>query len=154
MKLNITLSIVIDKPVREVFERFADPEFNTAIEPGSQGATLVSGQPFTQGMEWRLALDTPWGGTMHQTQRFPEFHPPDWFRIELEQTGFSGYEDESFKHTADGKVEVTWDAHWDVRWWLVPVYPLLRRMVRTGAEHWLELMKEAIESGHDPREKA
>lgn len=154
MKMRVVLSTAIHKPIREVFERFADPEFNTAVDPNSEGAKLIEGKAFSQGAVYRLSLKAPFGGSMEQIQTFTEYEAPDRFTIALEQKGFSGIEIETFEGRDDGAVNVTWDARWDLSWWMVPLYPLVRWKVKSGAELWIALMKETIEAGKDPRKTA
>ena len=88
---------------------------------------------------------------MEQTQVFKEYDAPDRFVIELKQAGFSGIEIETFEGRDDGSVQVTWDAQWKLDWWALPLYPLIRWKVKSGAELWIRLMKETIEAGRDPR---
>jgi len=148
--MHLRLSISVDKPIQEVFERFADPEFTARVDRNTYGATLLSGKPLSKGAVWKLKLRAPLVGSMQQTQTYTEVDAPYRFAMEIDQRGWSGKEVETFEVGANGAVDVTWDANWKLDWYATPFYLGIRWMVKSGAEVWLADMKQAIESGKDP----
>ena len=145
-RLHAEVSTVVERPIREVFERFADANYSNSVDPSQgYGAKLVSGKPFEKGTVWELLLPGPLG-RMTQKQTVCEYESPDHFAVDLVQTGFSGRELWVFSGTEEGAVKVVWTADWTLRWFLRPFRNAVQRKVQSGAEIWIVKMKEAIES--------
>jgi hypothetical protein len=49
--------------------------------------------------------------------------------------------------TVGNGTKVTWDGRYRLKWFMIPVYFIMRAMVIRKGNKWLGLMKTAIESG-------
>lgn len=150
--VKVVASIEIDKPIREVFEAFTDPEFNGKVDLDTVAVRRISGVPREKGAKWELDIRAPLFGIMHETQTITEIDPPYRYVVEVDQKPMSGPEVETFDVTPEGRTKVVWESDYDLAWYVVPLYFWLKSQMKTKSAVWIGRMKTALETGVIPPE--
>lgn len=143
--MQVVLSIVIDRPIDLVFRAFADIDFVTRVDPNTLSAKLIRGQPFSNG----ACYDMLFQGVISKiygTYTFTQYDPPKQFIVDVGVKKAPGTEITSFETVGNG-TKVTWDGRYALKWYMIPVYFIMRAMVIRKGNKWMGLMKTAIESG-------
>jgi hypothetical protein len=147
--MKIVLDIEIAKPQAEVFQYFADVEFVNSVDPAILSCRLVSGTPFTKGVVWEMVF-RGLVNKLYGKYTLLDYAPPNYFTVDMYIPQGPAYEITSFETLPNGNVKVTWDSDYNLKWYMLPIYPLMRRMVITKGGEWMKLMKQAIETGVVP----
>jgi hypothetical protein len=150
--VRVVATTLVDKPIQEVFRHFADPEFNAKVDLDTRSARLVSGHPLEKDAVYELDIQAPLFGIMHEKQTITEIDPPYRYVVECDQTAMKGPEVETFEVDPDGRVRVTWDAHYRVPIYLFPLAWWMKREMKKKSAVWIGRMKTAIETGEIPSE--
>lgn len=147
--MRIILDIEIAKPQAEVFQHFADVEFVARVDPATLECKLVSGTPNTPGVVWEMVF-RGLVNKLYGKYTLTDYNPPSSFSVDMYIPQGPAAETTSFETLANGNVKVTWDSDYNLKWYMLPIYPLMRWMVISKGNDWMRRMKQAIETGVEP----
>lgn len=147
--MRIILDIEISKPQAEVFQAFADVEFVNSVDPATLECKLVSGTPNTVGVVWEMVF-RGLVNKLYGKYTLTDYSPPNYFKVDMYIPQGPAAEITTFETLPNGNVKVTWDSDYNLKWYMLPIYPLMRWMVMTKGGDWMRRMKQAIETGVVP----
>jgi len=152
--IRAVASTTIRKPVEEVFQAFANPQYSVMVDPATVSAVLIGGEPFSKGAEYEVTIKAPFFlmKNIKEKQVYTEYDPPHRLTIDVSQDSMSGPENEIFDVAEDGAVTVKWIANYELRGMMAWLSKLIERMAQSKGQIWIDNMKQTIEMGRKPPE--